>query len=163
MPLPKNTVGGEHSRADARAHARVIFNGIIPLPRRKSRCGGNYSPPPCEGIISSRSRVAIRACSSPCAVPRRAARLSRGRSLSLSLRVVGVLYPHTPTLLLYPSFLHSFCQGIAPKNFAGTACKIFRALDNGSKLKSKHARSGSPPRALIAQLRPSIYHLRLVF
>ena len=32
---------------------------------------------------------------------------------------VGVLYPHTPTLLLYPSFLHSFCQGIAPKNFAG--------------------------------------------
>ena len=39
-------------------------------------------------------------------------------SRSFSLRVVGVLYPHTPTLLLYPSFLHSFCQGVVPKIFA---------------------------------------------
>ena len=31
----------------------------------------------------------------------------------------GKLFPHTPTLLLYPSFMHSFCQGNAPKNFAG--------------------------------------------
>ena len=36
------------------------------------------------------------------------------------------------------------------KNLQGVACKIFRALDNDDELKSKHARSGSPPRALIA-------------
>ena len=36
------------------------------------------------------------------------------------------------------------------KNSRGYARKIFRALDNGEKLKSKHARSGSPPRALVA-------------
>ena len=59
-------------------------------------------------------------------------------------------YPHTPTLLLYPSFMHPFCQGIAPKKFARKARKIFRALDNDDKLKSKHARSGLPPRALVA-------------
>ena len=124
MPLLKNIVGGEHSRADARAHARVLSlmklyhspaasqdaGGIIPPhplarvlhPRapilfvcslykhsccqgtapKNCVCGGNTPTPPCEGIIPSRSRVAIRACSSPCAVPRRAARLSRGRSLS---------------------------------------------------------------------------------
>ena len=27
---------------------------------------------------------------------------------------MGVLYPHTPKLVLYSSFLPSFCQGIAP-------------------------------------------------
>ena len=36
------------------------------------------------------------------------------------------------------------------KNSRGYARKIFRALDNDVSLKSKHARSGSPPRALIA-------------
>ena len=82
-PAEKYCRRGTFSGRCARSRARVIFNEIIPLPHRKSRCGGNYSPtPPCEGIISSRSRVAIRACSSPCAAPRRAARLSRGRSLS---------------------------------------------------------------------------------
>ena len=104
-----------------------------------------------KSVTPSRSRVAIRACSSPCAVPRRAARLSRDRSLSrrenaetlvrsaflmktirslsrsFSLRVVGVLYPHTPLrgcytlalphLFVCSSFEHMFCQGTAPKNF----------------------------------------------
>ena len=42
-----------------------------------------------------------------------------------------------------------FCQGIALKNFACKASKNFRALDNDLPLKSKHARSGFPPRALI--------------
>ena len=36
------------------------------------------------------------------------------------------------------------------KNSRGYARKIFRALDNDVKSKSKHARSGSPPRALVA-------------
>ena len=36
------------------------------------------------------------------------------------------------------------------KNSRGYARKIFRALDNDVKSKSKHARSGSPPRALAA-------------
>ena len=40
----------------------------------------------------------------------------------------GVLYPHTPKLLLYSSFMHPFCQGTAPKNFAGTPAKIFAPL-----------------------------------
>ena len=79
-----------------------------------------------------------------------------------------------------------FCQGIAPKNFAcggiipplpqvvasckrqavarnvnnsqppAQDCKIFRALDNDLPLKSKHARSGFPPRALITKLPPRL-------
>ena len=61
-----------------------------------------------------------------------------------------VLHPRAPMLFVYSSFERPFCQGIAPKKFARQACKIFRALDNDKKLKSKHARSGSPPRALIA-------------
>ena len=49
-----------------------------------------------------------------------------------------------------------FCQGTAPKIFAGKAGKNFRALDNDDKSKSKHARSGLPLRALVAQ--PSAEH-----
>ena len=37
------------------------------------------------------------------------------------------------------------------KNLRGYARKIFRALDNDVSLKSKHARSGLPPRALITK------------
>ena len=58
--------------------------------------------------------------------------------------------PHPPAL--WRCYHHPFCQGVAPKKFARQACKIFRALDNDKKLKSKHARSGIPPRALIAKL-----------
>ncbi len=57
-----------------------------------------------------------------------------------------------PHLFVCSSFERPFCQGTAPKKFARQACKIFRALDNDEKLKSKHARSGSPPRALIVKL-----------
>ena len=35
--------------------------------------------------------------------------------------LAGVLYPRTPKLLLYSYFMPPFCQGIAPKNFAGKA------------------------------------------
>ena len=84
-PAEKYCRRGTFSGRCARSRARVIFNEIIPLPRRKSRCGrfvGVPPPHPCEGVTPSRSRVAIRACSSPCAAPRRAARLPRDRSLS---------------------------------------------------------------------------------
>ena len=49
-------------------------------------------------------------------------------ALSFSLRVVGVLYPHTPTLL--PCFfpVRSFCQGIAPKIFACEGITPSRSL-----------------------------------
>ena len=53
-----------------------------------------------------------------------------------------------------PSYF--FCQGIALKNFACIASKIFRALDNDFSLKSKHARSGFPPRTLITKLPPRL-------
>ena len=110
---------GTFSGRCARSRARVIFNEIIPLPRRKSRCGGNYSPTPlCEGVTPSRSRVAIRACSSPCAVPRRAARLSRGRSLSRRENAVtpcsgGIIPPHPHTIAL-----SLFLAFILPRNCA---------------------------------------------
>ena len=58
------------------------------------------------------------------------------------------------------TFLHLFCQGIAPKNFACNAGKIFRALDNDVKPKSKHTRSDTSLRALITKhsLRYTLIH-----
>ena len=47
------------------------------------------------------------------------------------------------------TFLRLFCQGIAPKNFACNAGKIFRALDNDDKTKSNHTRSDTSLRVLI--------------
>ena len=47
------------------------------------------------------------------------------------------------------TFLRLFCQGIAPKNFACNAGKIFRALDKDDKTKSNHARSDTSLRVLI--------------
>ena len=146
---PKNFACGGHTCAEQLDGASLNTPFLF---RRR-----NYAP---------LSLVAIRACSSPCAVPRRAARLSRDRSLSrrenaetlvrsaflrvfnenyplsrsFSLRVVGVtphtpagvLYPHTPGLLLYFFPTHSFCQGTPPKNFACGGHTCAEQLDGAS-------------------------------
>ena len=113
--VPKRSVqeaGAHCRRMPARNNTSRHCKGVTP----SRSLWGNHSPTP---------RVAIRACSSPCAVPRRAARLSRdARSLrvfnenyplsrSFSLRVVGVLYPHTPLrgcyTLALPYYLFVAC------------------------------------------------------
>ena len=45
---------------------------------------------------------------------------------------------------------HYFVKELRQKILHGKAGKNFRALDNDDKLKSKHARSGLPLRALVA-------------
>ena len=85
---------------------------------------------PCEGIIPSRSLWGYY-------TPHPFAR---------------VLHPRAPMLIVYNLFRRLSCQGIALKIFACKASKNFCALDNDDRLKSKHARSGFPLRALIVSL-----------
>ena len=70
-------------------------------------------------------------------------------SRSFSLRVVGATPPHPRAIVLFLSQALILSRNCAEK-FWGCAQQIFRALDNDVKLKSKHARSGLLPRALIA-------------
>ena len=145
MPLLKNTVGGEHSRADARAHARVLsLMKLYHSPAASQDAGGIIPPHPASRSARVRrrapflgGRLACRAIAPYHVVKMRDAHSLRvfnenyPLSRSFSLRVVGVLYPHTPPArVLHPRapmlfvcnpFQHSFCQGTAPKNFAGTA------------------------------------------
>ena len=56
-----------------------------------------------------------------------------------------------------------FVKELRRKNLHGKAGKIFRALDNAVKLKSKHARSGFPPRALITKILSTTHSLLHVY
>ena len=95
------------------------------------------------------------------------------KELRRKISLVGVLYPHTPLrgyyTLALPYYLVVACTSTRVvkeqrrKNLQGVACKIFRALDNDDELKSKHARSGILPRALIAILRSHVFVSALSF
>ena len=82
-----------------------------------NECAANVCPthPPyggiCEGILLADAALLLTflTCS----------RFVKEQRRKISL--AGVLYPHTPKLPLYSSFMHPFCQGTAPKNFAGNA------------------------------------------
>ena len=110
MLLPKNTVGGEHSRADARAHARVLsLMKLYHSPTASQDAGGITPPHPASRSARVRrrapllgGRLACRAIAPYHVVKMRDARSLRvfnedyPLSRSFSLHVVGVLYPHTP-------------------------------------------------------------------
>ena len=66
-------------------------------------------------------------------------------------RFARVSHPRAPALSLYFFQIAYFVKELRRKNLHGRADKIFRALDNDDKLKSHHARSGFPPRALITK------------
>ena len=77
--------GPRHSLRSAlmRSPRYVIEGALSPYTPLKAReCPRGLPLDPCEGVTPSRSRVAIRAVSSPYAAPLRSARLPHGRSFS---------------------------------------------------------------------------------
>ena len=61
-PAEKYCRRGTFSGRCARSRARVIFNEIIPLPRRKSRCGGIIPPHPLARVLHPRAPILFVYC-----------------------------------------------------------------------------------------------------
>ena len=98
-----------------------------------SRCARGCSLKCCGGV-----RDALSNCSSQVSPARPMAAPARGSSLAGA------------ALLLTVSLSTLFLSRNSAEKFLGFTQQIFRALDNDDKLKSKHARSGLPLRALVA-------------
>ena len=132
----------------------------IMLGDASNKCSSQGCPtrPPCGGAcesIHSRGAALLLTVSLPV--------LFLSRNCAEKFRLRGYHTPTPPHYCLFSSPYARFVKEQRRKNLQGVACKIFRALDNDDELKSKHARSGILPRALIAILRSHVFVSALSF